>query len=362
MDWHQTKPRDSSGIPLNPWPILLDHYSVTVPEQYRGVGLDLISFLFSFEAMSYWAHSFAASWMGTEIVFAHSLAINANEEQKAKYLGLVCNGGIGAFALTESGAGSDAMGSMRTTAKRDGDNYILNGSKMFISNGPVADAIVVYARTAPELGNKGISCFIVEKKFVGFSVAQKLDKMGWRGSPTGELVFDNCVVPAANLVGSLNKGVSILMGGLNLDRISSCFHMIGVSQRALDLAIEVAKTREQFGKPIGSFQLVQGLLADAYTDLESMRGITYQLAKEIVKQESESSSGRREIQRRTAAALLHCARAFNRLLSNAVQVHGGTGYILETEVNRLYRTGKLMEIGAGTTQMRQVIIAEDLLR
>ena len=233
---------------------------------------------------------------------------------------------------------------------------------MFISNGPVADAIVVYARTAPELGNKGISCFIVEKKFVGFSVAQKLDKMGWRGSPTGELVFDNCVVPAANLVGSLNKGVSILMGDLNLDRISSCFHMIGVSQRALDLAIEVAKTREQFGKPIGSFQLVQGLLADAYTDLESMRGITYQLAKEIVKQESESSSGRREIQRRTAAALLHCARAFNRLLSNAVQVHGGTGYILETEVNRLYRTGKLMEIGAGTTQMRQVIIAEDLLR
>ncbi len=221
--------------------------------------------------------------------------------------------------------------------------------------------MMVYAKTAPELGAKGISAFIVEKDFPGFSVAQKLDKMGWRGSMTGELVFDDCVVPAENLVGEENNGVAITMSGLDLERVIVAIHCLAVAERALEVAVEYAKTRKQFNRAIGEFQLVQAMLADMYTDVETTRCQTYQALKEISGLEV-GGGGRGEIHMRAASCILHAARATMRVLDNAVQIHGGYGYILESEINRLYRVGKLMQIGAGTTEVRQLIIGGELMK
>jgi len=249
---------------------------------------------------------------------------------------------------------------MATTAVRRGDEYVLNGRKMFITNGPVADVLIVYAKTDSAKNKKGISAFIVESDFDGFSVAQKLDKMGWRGSPTGELVFDECRVPAGNLLGKENHGVSVMMSGLDVERVMGAFYSLGITQRALDLSVEYAKTRKQFGKSISSFQLIQGMLADMYTDLETMRALTYQLGREIAMLNLREA-GRGEIHKRSSAALLHAGRASMRVLDSAVQIHGGMGFMREMEVNRLYRSGKIMEIGAGTNQVRQMIISSELL-
>lgn len=334
---------------------------VTVPEKFGGAGLDLISQALTSEALAYWNHCFSASWGASENLCINNIARNANEEQKAKYLPRFTSGAIGALGLTEPGAGSDALGSMATTAKRDGDDYILNGRKMFITNGPVADLLLVYAKTNPDAGAHGISAFIVEKEFEGFSVAQKLDKMGWRGSPTGELVFDNCRVPASNMIGIENSGVAVVMSGLNIERVFLCVSALGLAQRALDLSIAYAKERQQFGKPIAHFQLVQGLLADMYTDVESMRATSYQLLKEVNDLE-QGGGGRGPVHLRTAMNALHTGPALMRILDKAVQIHGGMGFMRETEVNRLYRSGKVFEIGAGTNQVRQSIIAQELLK
>lgn len=197
---------------------------------------------------------------------------NANEALKSRYIpGLVNGTRIGALALTEPGAGSDALSGMKTTARREGDFYVLNGTKIFITNGPIADVLLVYAKTAPELGAKGISAFIVEKDFPGFSVAQKMMKMGWRGSQTGELVFNDCIVPASNLVGAENGGIAIVMSGLNLERAYFSAIAVGMAQRALELSLEYAKSRQQFGKYLGEFQMIQSKLADMYVGLETMR-------------------------------------------------------------------------------------------
>lgn len=333
----------------------------TVPEKMGGANLDFISQALVAEAFGYWNHCLGASWGASENLCVNNIVRNANEEQKAKYLPRFAEGAIGALGLTEPGAGSDALGSMATTAVRDGDHYVLNGRKMFITNGPVADILLVYAKTNPEAGPHGISAFIVEKEFEGFSVAQKLDKMGWRGSPTGELVFDNCRVPAENLVGIENHGVAVVMSGLNLERAFLCTSTVGVAQRALDLSVAYAKERQQFGKPIAHFQLIKGLLADMYTDVETMRATAYQLMKEINNLE-KGGGGRGTIHMRTAMNALHTGRALMRVLDSAVQIHGGMGFMRETEVNRLYRSGKVIEIGAGTNQIRQSIIAQELLK
>lgn len=333
----------------------------TVGEEYGGAGLDFISQALIAEALSYWNHSFAASWGASENLCINNIVRNANDEQKARYLPRFLEGAIGALGLTEPGAGSDALGSMATTAKRDGNGYVLNGRKMFITNGPVADILLVYAKTNPEAGAHGISAFIVEKGYDGFEVAQKLDKMGWRGSPTGELVFDNCHVPADNLVGAENHGVAVTMSGLNIERAFLCASSVGVAQRALDLAVDYAKERQQFGRPIAQFQLVQGMLADMYTDVETMRATAYQLLKEVNDLE-QGGGGRGVVHMRTAMCALHIGRSMMRVLDNAVQIHGGMGFMRETEVNRLYRSGKVIEIGAGTNQVRQSIIAQELLR
>ena len=335
---------------------------MTVPESYGGAGTDLQSQFFAAEAMSYWNSAFAASWLASDNLCTNNIVRNADAEQKEKYLPRLCRGdAIGALGLTEPGAGSDAVGGMRTSARREGDSYVLNGRKMFITNGPVADVLLIYAKTAPERGPRGISAFIVEKQFEGFGVAQKLNKMGWRGSPTGELVFDECRVPAENLLWGENRGVAVVMSGLDIERVLLCGYMLGIAQRALDLSVEHAKTREQFGQPIGSFQMIQALLADMYADLETMRALGYQVLREVADLDA-GDGGRGRAHLRSAAASLHAGRAAVRILDNAVQIHGGMGYMWETEVNRLYRTGKLLEIGGGTTQVRQIIVAEELLR
>jgi isovaleryl-CoA dehydrogenase len=335
---------------------------VTVPPAFGGAGLGVLAQCFVCEAVSYWNHAFAASMLASDNLCAHNLVRNANHEQKARYLPRFCAGAaIGALGMTEPGAGSDALGSMATTARRDGDHYVLNGRKLFITNGPVADVLLVYAKTAPEKKQHGISAFIVERGFPGFRVAQKLDKMGWRGSPTGELVFDDVRVPAANLVGVENAGVGIMMSGLDIERVIGAFYALGLAQRALDLAVDYAGARRQFGRPIGDFQMVQAMLADMYTDVETIRALTYQLGREIAHLDN-AAGGRGAVHKRSAAAVLHAGRACMRVLDAAVQIHGGMGFMSESEVNRLYRSGKVMEIGAGTNQVRQIIIAGELLK
>lgn len=335
---------------------------ITVPTEYGGAGLDVLAQCFIVEAVSYWNHAFGASLFASDNLCVDNLVRNANPEQKARYLPLFCSGrAIGALGMTEPGAGSDALGSMATRAVRDGDEYVLNGRKLFISNGPVADVLLVYAKTAPERRQHGISAFIVEKEFPGFGVAQRLDKMGWRGSATGELVFDNLRVPVANRVGDENAGVGIMMSGLDVERVIGAFYGLGLAQRALDLAVEYATVRRQFERPIGEFQLVQGMLADMYTDVETIRALCYQVGREIVDL-PPGGGGRGAVHKRSAAAVLHAGRAGMRVLDLAVQIHGGMGFMNETEVNRLYRSGKVLEIGAGTTQIRQLIIARELLK
>jgi isovaleryl-CoA dehydrogenase len=274
----------------------------------------------------------------------------------------LCKGtSVGALALTEPGAGSDAIGSMRTTARRDGDRFLLNGTKLFITNGPIADVLIVYARLDRGGDKPRIGAFIVEKSFPGFSVAQKLAKMGFRGSQTGELVFENCPVPAANVLGGEEGGIAVLMGGLDIERAMISTMCLGIAERALALSVDYAKTRRQFGQPIGTFQMIRAKLADMYVSVETMRSFTYRVLREAARVEA-GGAGRGEIHQLTAASVMYAAETLNKVLNDAVQIHGGNGYIWETEINRLYRANKLAEIGAGTTEVRKLIISDELLR
>lgn len=334
----------------------------TVAPEYGGAGMDLFSSGLICQAFARWSPAIALSWAAHDNLCVNNIFRNANEAQRRKYLPGLCDGSkIGALGLTEPGAGSDALGSMRTTARREGDHYLLNGSKIYITNGPVADVLLVYAKTAPERGAKGISAFIVEKDFPGFRVAQKLVKMGFRGSQTGELVFDDCRVPAANLVGAENEGVKVVMSGLDLERALVAALCVGISERALDLCVEYAKTRVQFGKPIGNFQMVQAMLAEMYTELEAMKTLVWRTLAEVNDLEV-GGGGRGAAHKITAASILYAGEACNRILNHAVQIHGGSGYIWESEINRLFRCIKILEIGAGTSEVRKMIIAEELLR
>ncbi|KRE13320.1 isovaleryl-CoA dehydrogenase [Bosea sp. Root483D1] len=334
----------------------------TIPEQYGGAGLDLLQAGLVLQGFSRWNHAMALSVVAHDNLCANNIYRNGNEEQRRRYLPDLCSGKtLGALGLTEPGAGSDALGSMRTTARREGDHYVLNGSKIFITNGPVADVLLVYAKTDKERGAHGISAFIVEKDFPGFKVAQKLTKMGYRGSQTGELLFEDCRVPAANLVGAENQGVAIVMSGLDLERAMISPLCLGISERALELSIDYAKTRKQFGKPIGSFQMVQSMLAEMYVLVETMRSFSYRTLAEAAPLEV-GGGGRGDIHRLTAASVMYAAQACHDVLDKAVQVHGGAGYIWESEINRLFRSTKLLEIGAGTTEVRKMIIAGELLK
>ena len=338
------------------------YFGITAPEAYGGSGLDLMTSGLVLQAFGRWNHAMALAWVAHENLCLHNILRNANEAQKKKYLPGLCKGtSIGALGLTEPGAGSDALGSMSTTARREGGHYILNGRKIYITNGPVADVLLVYAKTDKDRGAKGISAFIVEKDFPGFKVAQKLVKMGFRGSQTAELVFDDCRVPAENLVGVENQGVKVVMSGLDLERSMISPICLGIAERALQISIDYAKQRKQFGKPISDFQMVRAKLADMYTWVESMRLFTYQTLR-AANTLDEHGGGRGDIHKITAAGVLYVAETMNKVLNEGVQVHGGTGYIWESEINRLYRSIKLLEIGAGTSEVRKIIISEELLR
>jgi isovaleryl-CoA dehydrogenase len=336
------------------------YLGVTAPTDLGGAGLDFFASGLVLQAVARWNPAVALGILAHENLCLNNILANSSARLCERFVPGMCEGMVvGALGLTEPGAGSDALGGMRTTARRKGEDYVLSGTKMFITNGPIADVVLVYAKTDPEQGAKGISAFVVETDTPGFAVAQKLEKMGFRGTQTAEIVLEDCHVPAANLVGIENEGVAVVMSGLDLERISLSFMIIGIAERALELAIEYAQSRRQFGLPIGEFQLVQGLIADMYTELEALRSFTYQVGAEV--NEIEHGSARSKVHKRAAAVVLKAGLAVMQIVDSAVQVHGGAGYIWETEVNRLYRAGKLLQIGAGTNEVRRLIIARELL-
>ena len=338
------------------------YLGITVPEEYGGVGSTLVASGLVLQAIARWNHAVAISWVAHDNLCLDSLFRNGNEAQRRRYVPGLCRGtSVGALALTEPGAGSDAIGSMRTSARRDGDRYVLNGTKLYITNGPIADVFIVYARLDHDGGRPRVGAFIVERGWPGFSVAQKLSKMGFRGSQTGELVFEHCSVPAANVLGGEGGGMAVLMGGLDIERAMIAPMCLGIAERALALSVDYAKTRRQFGQPIGSFQMVRAKLADMYVGVETMRSFTYRVLREASRVEA-GGGGRGEIHKLTAASVMYAGETLNRVLNEAVQIHGGSGYIWETEINRLYRSNKLAEIGAGTTEVRKLIISEELLK
>jgi isovaleryl-CoA dehydrogenase len=335
---------------------------LTAPARFGGAEMDMFSAMLVGQAFAKWNPAFALSWGAHENLCLNNILRNGTAAQLEKWLPGLCSGErIGALGLTEPGAGSDALEGMRTSARRDGDEWVLDGRKLYITNGPIADVLLVYAKTDPAAGAQGISAFIVERESPGFAVAQKLTKMGFRGSPTAELVFDGCRVPAENLLHVENEGVAVVMSGLDLERALIAPICVGMAERALELSIDYARERKQFGRPIASFQMIQAKLADMYTALESMRLLAYATVARCNDLE-RGGGGRGDIHKLTAASALHAATHCMRVLDDAVQIHGGYGYMWETEVNRLYRAGKLLEIGAGTNEVRRMIIAEELLR
>jgi isovaleryl-CoA dehydrogenase len=335
---------------------------LTVPQDWGGQGLSYLAAGMMGEAMAYANPAFAFSWTSHENLCLDALYRNCNDEQRRRYVPKMCAGELmGGLGMTEPGAGSDAIGSMRTTARRDGDRYVLNGGKIYITNGPVADLFLVYAKTAPELGSKGVSAFIVESRFPGFKVAQKLDKMGFRGSPTGELVFEDCEVPVENLIGEENRGIAVMMSGLDVERLLSAPLCIGPAQRALDLALDHARTRVQFGQPIGQFQMIQAKLADMYAQVETARTYLHK-ALTMCDNMELTQAGRGEIHKVSAAAYLVASRASAFVTDAAVQIFGGSGYMRDTEVNRLFRTSKVMQIAGGSEEIRQTIIAREMFK
>ncbi|MBC7282086.1 acyl-CoA dehydrogenase family protein [Hoeflea sp.] len=335
---------------------------ITAPVELGGSGQDEFTQALVSEILSKWNPAVGLSHGAHDNLCLNNLLRNGSQDQIDNYVPGLCNGTlVGALGLTEPGAGSDALGSMATTAVRDGDDYVLNGTKIYITNGPIADIVLVYAKTDKSKGAKGISAFIVETATLGFKVAQKLDKMGFRGSPTGELVFEDCRVPASNMIGLENTGVSVVMSGLDLERAMVASMCVGMSERALELALEYSQLREQFGKPISQFQMMQSKLAEIYVDVESARAMSYR-ALAACAGLPKGAGGRGEIHKLTAAACLYAAEAFNRSVTAACHIHGGSGYMQDTEINRLFRANKLLEIGAGTSEVRKIIIAEELLR
>lgn len=326
---------------------------ITVPEKYGGAGLGPVEQAIVTEEIAKYSAAIAVSYAAHSNLCIHNLYHNANEEQRRKYLPGLCTGQlIGALGLTEPGSGSDAVG-MSTTARREGDSYILNGSKTFITNGPIADVLIVYAKTDKEKGAHGITAFIVEKDFQGFSVSKRLEKMGNRGSVTGELIFDDCRVPAENVLGEENRGVKVMMSGLDIERVIVSALALGIGEGAFREALKYSQERSQFGKTISNFQLIQAKIADMYTSLEAARLLTYDAANEAAKNN--------KITLKAAAAILFTAETATKVALEAVQIHGGYGYMLDYPVNRYLRDAKLYEIGAGTSEVRRLIIARELL-
>lgn len=327
---------------------------VTVDEEYGGVNMGYLAHMIIMEEISRASASVGLSYGAHSNLCVNQINLNGSKEQKKKYLpDLISGDKIGALAMSETGAGSDVV-SMKLNATKDGDNYILNGTKMWITNGPDADTLVVYAKTEPDANAKGITAFIIEKTFKGFSTAQKLDKLGMRGSNTCELVFEDCKVPAENILGKLNAGVKVLMSGLDYERCVLSAGPLGIMQAALDIALPYTHERKQFGKSIGEFQLVQAKIADMYTKLSASRAYCYAVGK---------ACDRHEVTRQdSAGVILYTAERATELALDAIQLLGGTGYTNEVPTGRLLRDAKLYEIGAGTSEIRRMLIGRELFK
>ncbi|MFN3827703.1 MAG: isovaleryl-CoA dehydrogenase [Micavibrio sp.] len=325
---------------------------MTVPEEFGGVNMGYLAHVIAMEEISRASASVALSYGAHSNLCVNQINRNGNPEQKKKYLPKLISGEhVGALAMSEPGAGSDVV-SMKLRADKKGDRYILNGNKMWITNGPNADTLVVYAKTDPAAGSKGITAFIIEKGFKGFSTAQKLDKLGMRGSNTCELVFQDCEVPEENVLGEVGKGVKVLMSGLDYERVVLSGGPLGIMQACLDVVIPYIHDRKQFEQSIGMFQLMQGKVADMYTALSSQRAYVYAVAQ---------ACDRGETTRKDAAGcILMSAEAATQMALQAIQCLGGNGYINEFPTGRLLRDAKLYEIGAGTSEIRRMLIGREL--
>ncbi|HLY46559.1 MAG TPA: isovaleryl-CoA dehydrogenase [Stellaceae bacterium] len=336
------------------WPQMgaLGLHGITVEEEYGGAGMGYLAHCVAMEEVSRASASVGLSYGAHSNLCVNQIRRNANEAQKRKYLpDLISGAHVGALAMSEPGAGSDVV-AMRLRADKKGDHYILNGTKLWITNGHVADTLVVYAKTRPEAGARGITAFLIEKGFPGFRPAQKLDKLGMRGSPTSELVLEDCEVPAENLLGQEGEGVRVLMSGLDYERAVLAAGPIGIMQACLDAVIPYIHDRKQFGQAIGEFQLIQGKIADMYTSFSACRAYVYAVAR---------ACDRGETTRKDAAgAILYAAEAATRMALDAVQILGGNGYINDYPTGRLLRDAKLYEIGAGTSEIRRMLIGREI--
>ena len=341
-------------FPRQLWPKMgeLGLHGITVEEEYGGVGLGYLEHVVAMEEVSRASASVGLSYGAHSNLCVNQIRRNGSEEQKRRYLPKLISGEhVGALAMSEPGSGSDVV-SMRLRAEKKGDRYVLNGSKMWITNASEAETLVIYAKTDPEAGPKGITTFIVEKDFPGFSIAQKLDKLGMRGSPTGELLFEDCEVPEENILGELDKGVRVLMSGLDYERAVLAAGPLGIMQACMDVAVPYVHQRRQFGKSIGEFQLVQGKLADMYTTMNACKAYVYTVAQ---------ACDRSETTRKDAAgAILYAAEKATQMTLDALQLLGGNGYINDYATGRLLRDAKLYEIGAGTSEIRRWLIGREL--
>ena len=341
-------------FPRHLWPKMgaLGLHGITVEEEYGGLGLGYLEQAVAIEEISRGSAAVGLSYGAHANLCVNQLRRNGNDAQKRKYLPRLISGEqVGSLAMSEADAGSDVV-SMKLRADKKGDRYVLNGSKMWITNGPDAQIVLVYAKTDPSAGPRGITAFIVETGYKGFKVAQKLDKLGMRGSSTGELVFEDCEVPAENVVGQIGNGVNVLMSGLDYERAVLAAGPLGIMQACMDVVLPYVHERKQFGQPIGTFQLMQGKLADMYTIMNAARAYVYAVNKAIDRGETTRKDA--------AGAILYAAEKATWMALEAIQCLGGNGYINDYPTGRLLRDAKLYEIGAGTSEIRRMLIGREL--